>query len=105
MTEPTLPPALYWSASLAALDPWDREPLDGLIDATGSIFYAHQMGEWRVLAGGLPADAMRLVCETRVAVEDCTRCMPGHPPDTAERLSLPPLSAPQCEHTRGQRRP
>lgn len=64
---PTLPPALYWSPSLAhRLNlMFEAHTLHGLIDATGSIFMCWVDDGWEVLRGNdLPGDALRLVCDT-----------------------------------------
>lgn len=63
----TLPPALYWSASLAehvnATEGTD--PCNGLIDTSSAVFMTWAEG-WTVLPGNdLPADAVRLVAERR----------------------------------------
>lgn len=59
----TLPPALYWSRSLAehlnAAE--ESDPCNGLIDTSSAVFMAWS-GGWTVLPGNeLPADAVRLV--------------------------------------------
>ncbi len=65
MNEPTLPPVLYWSPSLAEhlnLD-YEEDARHGLVDATvASLLTAYADGGWRVLAH-LPDDAIRLVAE------------------------------------------
>ena len=65
MPDPTLPPCVYWSRSLAARS---GDPRAGLIDATGPDARWWSVWDggdgWRFLPGGqLPPDALRLVCE------------------------------------------
>lgn len=64
--DPPLPPALYWSATLAnRLNlMFAGHPLHGLIDTTGPIYMACVDDSWEVLRDNdLPTDARRLVCE------------------------------------------
>lgn len=64
----TLPPALYWSATLARHLNRTAGPdaQHGLIDATVATVLLHwttDAGGWSILLRELPADAVRLVAE------------------------------------------
>lgn len=85
-----LPPVLYWSASLAEHD----DPMSGLIDATATDALFWQVwrgGEWEYLRPiGVPADAVRLVAETRpVLPVERQWAVIWHDPDQ-EAVSDPP---------------